>query len=103
MLSSPLSCKITISCFLITLVLACSQSLYIPTAETVTNDQLLQDLTVGRKLYIQSCGSCHNLYKPEKFTADKWEHEIDEMKDDAKISDAEAALILKYVTGYTQS
>ena len=85
------------------MILACSQSLYVPTAENVSNEQLLQDLTHGRKLYIQNCGSCHNLYKPEKYTSDKWAHEIDEMKDDAKITDAEAALILKYVTGYIQS
>lgn len=70
-----------------------------PTAETVNNDQLLQELTVGRKLYIQNCGSCHNLYKPEKYTADKWAHEIDEMKAQAKITDVQAALIFKYLIG----
>ena len=77
--------------------------MYVPTAETVSNDQLLQELTVGRKLYIQNCGSCHNLYKPEKYTADKWAHEIDEMKAQAKITDEQATLILKYLLGFKSS
>lgn len=82
------------------MIVACSQSLYIPTLETVSNTHELEDMTIGRKLYIDNCGGCHNLYRPEKFSADHWHHEMVEMKEDAKITDAEAALILKYLTGY---
>jgi len=84
-------------CFI---VVACSQNLYIPTAETVEDIDRLAALTEGRKLYIANCGSCHNLYKPETYSAEKWTHEIIEMKGKAMISDYQAGLILKYLTGY---
>ena len=61
---------------------------------------MIEDLTEGRKLYIKNCGSCHNLYRPEKFTESHWAAEMVEMKEEAKITDEQAALILKYLTGY---
>src|SRR5688572_15322720 len=49
-LFSLLSYKITIVsfCFCI-LIIACSQSLYIPTAETTSNSQEMEELTMGRR------------------------------------------------------
>ena len=40
------------------------------------------------------------MYRPEKFTEDHWTNEMVEMKEEAKITDHEASLILKYLTGY---
>ncbi len=61
---------------------------------------MIDELTEGRRLYIKQCGSCHNLYTPQTFSEEKWTSEMVEMKEEAKISDGEAALILKYLTGY---
>ena len=82
------------------MIIACSQTLYIPSVETVSDERAIEELTTGRKLYIQHCGGCHNLYRPERFTAQHWNNEMDEMKVEAKISDAQAEMILKYLTGY---
>ncbi len=84
-------------CFI---VVACSQNLYIPTAATIKDIDRLAALTEGRKLYIAKCSSCHNLYKPETYSAEKWTNELNEMKEKAMISDYQAGLILKYLTGY---
>ena len=80
------------------LILACSQSLYVPTAENVSDSNTLEELVEGRKLYIKNCSSCHNLYPPQKYPAEHWIKEMEEMKVEAKITDAQAMLILKYVT-----
>ena len=99
MLFSLLSSKLTfISLSFCFLIIACSQSLYIPSVETTSNIQDIEALTLGRKLYIKNCGSCHNLYRPEKFSAEHWTMEMVEMKEEAKINDHEAGLILKYLT-----
>lgn len=78
--------------------MACSQSLYIPSVDTVSNAKDIEELTLGRKLYIKNCGGCHNLYRPEKFSAEHWTMEMVEMKEEAKINDQDAELILKYLT-----
>jgi len=85
------------------LIFACSQSLYIPAAGTVADESMIEELTVGRKLYIKQCGSCHNLYTPQTFSNEKWSEEMVEMKKEAKISDQEAELILKYLTGFKET
>lgn len=79
------------------LVIACSQTLYVPSPETVSEAHLIPELAEGRKLYIKNCGSCHNLYSPGKYPRYHWEKEMTEMQAEAKITDAESALILKYL------
>ena len=54
-------------------------------------------LMMGRTLYANHCGSCHNLHLPEKYTRSHWEKEIPEMKQKAKISDKEAKLITNFL------
>ncbi|MEO5905782.1 MAG: hypothetical protein ABIQ11_03600 [Saprospiraceae bacterium] len=97
---SPSSCKYFISAFCCSLVFACSSNLYVPDATNVSDVNAIVELNQGRKLYIANCGGCHNLYKPEKFSTDHWTHEMVEMKEEAKITDEEAVLILKYLTGF---
>ena len=80
------------------MVWACGSALYLPTSETITDTARLTELQEGRKLYINYCGSCHNLYKPQSFTREKWTHQMQEMKVEAKISDEQAGLILNYLT-----
>jgi len=54
-------------------------------------------LTLGRTLYINHCGSCHNLRLPEHYTRKQWEKELPEMQQKAEISDEEAKLISNFV------
>lgn len=85
------------------LIYACSQTLYVPAADNVKNPEAIAQLTDGRKLYIKYCGSCHNLYSPQAYSAIQWTHQVDEMKGQAKLSDAQANLVLQYLTGYISS
>jgi mono/diheme cytochrome c family protein len=80
------------------MVWACGSALYLPTSATVSDPEELTSLQQGRKLYIDHCGSCHNLYKPDSYSKEKWTHQMQEMKVEAKISDAQADLILDYLT-----
>jgi hypothetical protein len=80
-------------------VFACSQTLYKPTfADSQKTGVSLDTLALGRKIYVNNCSSCHNLFKPEQFTIKKWEQEMPTMEKKAKISDHEATLIMKYIS-----
>ena len=77
----------------------CSPALYIPVIQDSENAKIsLDTLLMGRKLYIDNCASCHTLYLPERFTARKWEMELNEMQKKAKINDHQKVIILKYLT-----
>ena len=80
--------------------MACSQALYVPAPENVHDVDRIASLTKGRNLYIRHCGSCHNLYKPQTYSNEKWVVEMQEMKVEAKINDETAQQILEYLTGY---
>ena len=97
MLFSRLCSKTLIALSLCVFILACSSTLYQPTSENVSDPERLVELQEGRKLYVANCSSCHNLYKPQKFTLEKWAHEMDEMKMEAKITDQQASSILQYL------
>lgn len=90
--------KISAILFLCALVYSCSSALYEPELKDVKDEALLAELKEGRKAYVEKCGSCHNLYLPEKFSKSKWETELDEMQKRANLSNKEKASILKYVT-----
>ncbi len=57
----------------------------------------VDSLIDGRTLYIKHCGSCHNLYLPEKFTATEWEKNVSEMQLKSKINDFQKDNILHYL------
>lgn len=80
------------------LFVGCSSALKIPSGEdAVKSGTSLDTLLEGRKLYISSCSSCHNLFLPEKFTHREWEKNVEEMQEKAKINDIQKELILKYL------
>ncbi len=82
----------------ICLLPACSPALYIPTMDDAIRTKVSADsLTLGRTLYINHCGSCHNLHLPEHYTRKQWEKELPEMQQKAKISDEDAKLIRNFV------
>lgn len=77
---------------------ACGTALYIPTQADADHAGLPADsLLIGRKLYVEHCGSCHNLYLPQQFSKQHWMKEIPEMQQKAKISDKEARLIRNFI------
>lgn len=77
---------------------ACSPALYMPLMTDTSRTGISTDsLMLGRTLYINHCGSCHNLHLPEQYTRAHWEKEIPDMKRKAKISDDEAKLITSFV------
>lgn len=81
-----------------TLLCACSPALYMPTMEDTNRTGVSTDsLMMGRTLYANHCGSCHNLHLPEQYTRSHWEKEIPFMKRKAKISDKEAQLITNFL------
>lgn len=51
----------------------------------------------GQKIYTENCGSCHKLFKPEKFSESTWRHEVPKMAKLAKISTEQENLVLTYV------
>ncbi len=57
----------------------------------------LDSLKSGYKLYIHKCGNCHFLYRPSKFSNEKWEAKLPEMSVKAKITTGEKNLILAYI------
>lgn len=76
----------------------CSVGLQIPTQEDVhKSGTSLDTLIKGREMYIENCGSCHNLYLPEKYTQAQWNQNLDEMQKRAKISTEQTEFIRKYL------
>ncbi|WP_318350401.1 c-type cytochrome [Aquipluma nitroreducens] len=77
---------------------ACSPTLYLPTINDASRAGISTDsLMAGRTLYINHCGSCHNLHLPEQYTQAHWEKVMPGMRLKAKISEEEAKLISNFV------
>jgi len=77
---------------------ACSPALYMPSMTDASRVGISTDsLMIGRNLYTNHCGSCHNLHLPEQYTRAHWEKEMTEMKRKAKITDNEAKLIANFL------
>ena len=77
---------------------ACSPALYIPSAADASRTGISTDsLMIGRKLYVNHCGSCHNLHLPEQYTRVYWEKVLPVMKQKTKITDDEARLISNFI------
>ncbi len=74
---------------------SCSSQLYIPTENSTTISVL--ELKKGRKLYVNNCAGCHQLYTPNKYNALAWQHNLDAMQPKAKISDEHKKLIYNYL------
>ncbi|HEY4800306.1 MAG TPA: hypothetical protein VII99_14595 [Bacteroidia bacterium] len=81
----------------------CSTPLLIPSeqdaARTKTTETAvtLEELKSGHELYIRKCGNCHYLYRPNRFTEEKWKAKIPKMALKAKISGDEQNRVLRYI------
>lgn len=62
----------------------------------------LTDLVEGRSLFVARCSSCHRLPDPGSRNAAEWAKVLPEMMGDAKLSPAEAAQVLAFVTALAE-
>jgi cytochrome c5 len=80
------------------LIYRCGSALYVPSvADQARTGIMLDSLSEGRKLYVNHCGSCHNLYLPERYDATEWEKNVSEMQEKGKITNIQKVKILYYV------
>lgn len=82
---------------------ACASSLPAPSAEGAKRvsarwpNVALADLERGRALYAGRCASCHQLFAPGMYTAERWEKEVAQMRDRAALDAAEELSIVQYL------
>jgi hypothetical protein len=89
--------------FLFFLLAYCSGYSYLPTSADLTKAKMQwpeADSTLiynSYCVYKNKCGSCHFLYRPEKYNSSQWDSILPSMKKEAKLSDMELELLKKYI------
>jgi mono/diheme cytochrome c family protein len=73
-------------------------SLYTPVSSDATANATLEQLQQGRDLYINNCGSCHNLYSPDDFSVNSWKSIMPRMASKTNMNTSQVSLVSKYVT-----
>lgn len=58
----------------------------------------LADLQRGQELYVGHCSTCHQLYRPEAYPADKWRGFVNEMLGRAKLEPPQGQDVIRYLT-----
>src|SRR5512138_1891631 len=88
----------------IILVVACAAILPKPTEKEVAKGRILyknltlEELEQGRQIYINRCGSCHQLYVPSQVGRDVWHKQLDRMVTQfSKLDSVKAGLVRKYI------
>lgn len=77
---------------------ACVPALYRPTDENAALSGIkLEDLKHGRQLYVDHCGSCHQLHLPRQYSESRWKVILDLMRTRSHITPDEQELIFKFV------
>jgi mono/diheme cytochrome c family protein len=74
---------------------SCGSQLYVPVESS--GNISVENLKTGRALYVKNCASCHPLFMPSQFSAQKWLFNLNEMQVRANIKDAEKNLIYQYL------
>jgi mono/diheme cytochrome c family protein len=77
------------------LLASCSSQLYVPIE--ATSSVSVEDLKIGREIYVKKCSSCHQLHLPNQYTEKVWSLNLNEMQARAKITDQEKQLIYQYL------
>jgi len=62
----------------------------------------LNDLRVGRRLYVENCGACHRLKPPEEQTGPEWSKSFAEMRKRVHLTSAEENRIIAYLRTFAQ-
>jgi mono/diheme cytochrome c family protein len=57
----------------------------------------LDDLEQGRSLYLSRCGGCHQVVDPKSVAPSKWRHEVEEMRERAKLDTQDVDSIVLYL------
>jgi len=93
--------KKALSVFIIIVAIAACSKKTIPTIERRTEEPpapvVEVNLAAGEKIYTARCSRCHELYKPSKYTAQRWELILTTMIPRAGLSGADAANVRAYV------
>ncbi len=86
------------------LLVYCCTPLIKPPAETDLQvaqkhwkDATASQLNEGYSLFIHRCGNCHYLYRPSRFSEEKWKQEIPEMGKKAKLDPPQTEAIMRYI------
>ncbi len=96
-MSSSFKMFLTIGCFVLVLF-SCAPGLYIPlSADAQKAGVLIEDLALGRSLYVRNCGSCHSLIAPNYLRPSEWNPMLTVMQQKAKVSNADIELIRSYL------
>jgi mono/diheme cytochrome c family protein len=84
-------------------IVCCSPVLLSPTAEDEArakakyNDITLDQLNKGYNIYLNKCGGCHTLFKPQDYDEAKWLKVLPDMCQRAKLTREQTDLVTKYV------
>jgi len=78
---------------------ACSTQLYTPGDKNVNKVETasLAELQQGHDLYLNNCGKCHKLYKPDSRSNESWKKVLGFMAPKAKLDQSQSDLIYKYL------
>ncbi|MFM2290475.1 MAG: hypothetical protein RIS29_288 [Bacteroidota bacterium] len=63
--------------------------------------KLTAEITQGKEIYDNKCGKCHKLFAPAEFSRKRWPGIVDNMQRKAKITDEQKALVVAYVSAYS--
>ncbi|MBI4946721.1 MAG: hypothetical protein HY840_10000 [Bacteroidetes bacterium] len=90
--------------FLISLFLLCCTPSLMPPIETDVDiarrqwkNSSLSQLNEGYTLYINKCGHCHYLHRPDQYPDEKWNKMLPIMGKRAKLDSLQLDLITKYI------
>ena len=84
--------------FILVVIISCSPALYLPTlADSQKTGIAVDTLSMGRKLYVNNCGSCHNLYKAESYRKSEWYKILPEMQKKTDCNNQQKKLIFNYL------
>jgi cytochrome c553 len=92
-----------VAAIFLTLALAGCVSVPTPTALDVARAResgratSLESLEAGRSTYLARCGSCHQHYPPTHVSVAEWPKWVDDMRERAKLAEAERARVLEYL------
>ncbi len=60
------------------------------------------DMAIGKVIFINRCGRCHDLPKPEQYTAKRWEGILSSMIPNARLNDEQGVHIAAYLKSNAQ-
>lgn len=107
LLDKKLLTSIVLTITAIGILVSCASMIPVPGPPDVTHASLrwprikLEDLQVGKKLYIANCAGCHDLHAPSEKTPDEWEEVMIRMQPKANIDDKTKDSILAYLEALT--